>query len=74
METFDIQKACEAQRKYVTGKGYPHFAPLNGSCFNCSTNIYKQEVHGNYKSGYSVEKASSTLITGCPHCHYSYCE
>jgi len=72
-ETFDVQKACEAQKAYCKEKDYPHFAPGNGSCYNCHRNIYTQ-WGDKYKSGYSVERASSELITGCPHCHYSYCE
>ena len=74
-ETFDIKKACEAQEKYCKEKNYPHFAPLNGRCYECNYNIYQHIDHGRgYKSGYSVEKASCELITGCPHCHISYCE
>lgn len=73
-ETFDVKLACEAQAKYVKEKGYPHFAPTSGRCYDCGRNIYSQIVNGDYKSGYSVERASSELITGCPHCLRSYCE
>jgi hypothetical protein len=66
-EIFDIEKACEAQRKFVKEHDYPHFAPGNGICYNCRRNIYGQ-------NGYSVERASLILITGCPFCCYSYCE
>jgi len=74
IETFDIHRACEAQKKICKENGWPHFAPLFGRCYRCNRNIYQQIDHGEWKSGYSVEKASSDLITGCPHCHYSYCE
>lgn len=66
-ETFDIKKACEAQRKFVKEHDYHHFAPDDGICYDCGRNIYGL-------NGYSVERASSKLITGCPFCHYSYCE
>lgn len=72
--TFDVQKACEAQTKFVKEHDYPYFAPGNGVCYSCRRNIYREEKNGNYSSGITVEKASSELITGCPHCHYSYCE
>ena len=74
-KTFDVQKATEAQEKYCNEKGYPHFAPHNGICFRCRKNIYMQYTHpGGYKTGISVEKAGSILITGCPHCCWSYCD
>ena len=75
-ETFDVKIACEAQAKYVKEKEYPHFAPTSGRCYDCGRNIYLkiESSNGKYSSGYSVERASSELITGCPHCHHSYCE
>jgi len=75
-EIFDIKKACEAQARFVKEKDWPYFAPSDGVCYDCRNNIYRKIKHesGKYYSGYSVEVASSTLITGCPHCHYSYCE
>lgn len=74
-ETFDIKLACEAQTKYANEKDYPHFAPVSGRCYECHHNIYQQIDQGSgYKSGYSVERAATELITGCPHCHISYCE
>jgi len=73
-ETFDIKLACEAQAKFVKEKGYPHFAPSTGRCYDCGRNIYQQIISDQWSSGYSVERASSELITGCPHCHHSYCD
>jgi len=73
--TFDIAKSCEAQTKLCVEKDYPHFAPMDGRCYACHRNIYAEIDNGNgYKSGHSFEKASTGLITGCPHCHTSYCE
>lgn len=73
---FDTQKAIDAQAKYCKEKHYPHFAPEgDGRCFKCNRNIYEEIDHQNgWKTGVSVEKAGSELITGCPHCHYSFCE
>jgi len=73
-ETFDVKLSCEGQAKLCKEKGYPHFAPLDGRCYNCKMNIYKLDTSMKWPSGISVERATSTLVTGCPHCHYSYCE
>jgi len=64
----DIEKAIAAQKEYCEINKAPHFAPLTGRCWNCRRNIYEGE------RGYSVERAGSSLITGCPHCHRSYCD
>jgi len=72
--TFDISKAMQAQKKLQATKGYPHFAPEDGQCYECRKNIYEEIDHGEFKTGISVEKATNKLITGCPHCHISYCE
>jgi hypothetical protein len=66
-ETFDIKKACEAQTKLCKEKDYPHFAPMDGRCYECNQNIYKE-------GGRSIEYATTHLVTGCPWCHISYCE
>lgn len=71
---FDSKKAKEAQKEYCKNKAFPHFAPYDGRCFRCNKNIYEEVDHGNYKTGISVERAGSELITGCPHCHWSYCD
>ena len=78
MKTFDKNKAIIAQKKYVTDNCLPHFAPLSGNCYACKKSIYDvQEIqYGDRKhsTGISVETASSSLITGCPHCCRSYCD
>ena len=67
-------KANEAQTKYCHDNEYPHFAP-KGKCWKCNKNIYESIDQGNgYFTGIDVEKASSELITGCPHCNRSYCD
>ena len=84
-EEYNVSKSIDAQEKYCTEKGYPHFAPASGICFRCRKQIYEAmeherknyqtgEVVGNYKTGITVKKASSRLITGCPHCNWSYCD
>ena len=85
MKEYDVFKASESQKTYCKEKEYPHFAPSNGKCYRCNKNIYEQleheqtdwktgEVVRTYVTGISIEEAGSELITGCPHCHYSYCE
>lgn len=76
MAIYDIKAACEAQKRYCEEKGYPHFAPNSGYCFRCHANIYTdhKDYDGYVSSGISVEAAGNNLVTGCPHCHYSFCE
>ena len=73
--TFDAIKAHEAQKKYCKEKGYPHFAPV-GRCYRCNKNIYEMQknVYTGHETGISVERAKSELITGCPHCNWSFCD
>ena len=71
---FNIPRAIKSQAKLCKIKNYPHFAPLNGICYYCRVNIYDEIDCGNYKTGIDVERAAISLITGCPHCNYSYCD
>lgn len=74
---YDIDSAVTAQRKLQKDRNYPSFAPATGRCYRCKNNIYKprsQERNGvEYTTGISVEEAATELITGCPHCNYSFC-
>ena len=74
MAEFNVSKASKAQKELQTAKNYPDFAPSSGRCYSCNRNIYDEIDHGTYKTGISVERASKELITGCPHCHRSYCD
>ena len=79
-DTYNTIKAIEAQAKLCEEKGYPHFAPINGVCWKCNRQIYQPAKIKCYsgeeieRPGISVERASRELITGCPHCNWSYCE
>lgn len=75
-EHFSVLVSMAAQKRYCEEKGYPHFAPNNGICWKCNQQIYAEGKNciGNLSKGISVEKAGSELITGCPHCNWSYCE
>lgn len=66
METYDINKAVEAQKKFCEENELPNFAG-NGVCFSCGRNVYDD-------GGYSVEYASERLVTGCPYCLRSFCD
>lgn len=61
---FDVKKAIDAQERFCDENNLPLFAPDNGKCDHCRGQIYEK---------ISVEKAGSELITGCPHCYYSFC-
>ena len=64
----DPIKAAEAQAKLCKENHYPHFAPKTGNCWGCGNNIYEGD------KGWDVERAGKYLITGCPHCHRTYCD
>lgn len=77
---YDKYKSIEAQKELCKKKGSPHFAPVLGRCFRCHQNIYEQHTRteiflGEERevvTGITVEEAGSEVITGCPHCNYSY--
>ena len=73
MKKFDVEQSKKAQKEYQDKTGSPDFAPSDGVCWSCKRNIYKEIDRGSYKSGISVERAQSRLVTGCPHCNRSYC-
>lgn len=74
MEQYDKQKAIKAQKEYSETTRNPHFAPHDGNCWACRMNIYDKKTKGDHEHGITVEKAGNQLITGCPHCHRSYCD
>ena len=61
-----VREAIAAQQQYCKEHKAPHFAPDDGFCYSCGKQIYA--------NGRSVKYASENLITGCPHCHRSYCD
>lgn len=71
----EIRACIEAQKKYCEDNKAPHFAPEDGFCYSCGKQIYTDyHEHGFTDRGKSIEYASTELITGCPHCHRSYCD
>lgn len=75
-ETYNVEVAIKAQEKYCNDNNYPLFSPCSGRCCRCHQQIYSPLKHEgkDYITGISVERASSELITGCPHYHFSFCE
>ena len=53
------------QKKYCEKERAPNFAPNDGFCWSCGTQIYNH---------IDKDKARSELITGCPKCCRSYCD
>ena len=49
----------EKQIKYCEEHNDPMFAPTDGICWSCNRQI---------------PDTDEKLITGCPHCHHSFCE
>jgi len=62
----EIKADCEAQSKICAEKGWIHFAPHDGVCYDCRRNIFQNYAYPG--------KKGTEYITGCPHCHYSFCE
>ena len=66
----DVRFAIAAQEKYCKDSHDPLFAPEDGFCHSCGKQIYA-DIH--HSRGYQ-NRAPNELITGCPHCHRSYCD
>jgi len=60
-EEVDRESLIERQKKLCIKINAPFFAPNNGFCWKCG----KDMVNGDW---------DKELITGCPHCHKSYCD
>ena len=75
-ETRDPERSPGLQEKYCERNDYPYFAPSDGRCYRCHMNIYAdlKRLDGGISTGISVWKAGHRLVTGCPHCHYSFVE
>lgn len=75
-ETRDPKRSPGLQEKYCERNDYPYFAPSDGRCYRCHMNIYAdlERLDGGISTGISVWKAGHRLVTGCPHCHYSFVE
>lgn len=72
---FDPKKAIAAQHEYCEANECPEFAPRDGRCYRCGRNIYLPTNASNGAVfGVTVEQAGNRLITGCPHCNYSFCD
>lgn len=70
---YNSTAANKAQEEYCTKNKLPHFAPTR-YCYRCGRDIYSLVNRKDYSTGISVESAGNHLITGCPHCNYSFCE
>jgi len=85
-ESFDANESIRNQLA-VWGKGNPQFAPSDGYCWYCRTNIYAPKFwkcknfrrievpanEANFATGIMIEQ-SKKLITACPHCRKTYCD
>lgn len=73
---YNIEKSINGQAEYCKKNKLPHFAPNNGNCWNCGSNIYSEHTRELrdkiYSTGISVKEARESLVTGCPHCNRSY--
>lgn len=69
-------KSVKAQEEFCKEKGVPCFAPYDGLCFRCGSDIYNdiEYPNGYVLKGISFEHASHSMVTGCPFCHFSFCD
>ena len=72
MEHYNRLEAVAAQKRYCQEHEVPHFAPDDGYCYHCDADIYAPITIAGRTYGITVEHAGKTLITGCPHCNYSF--
>lgn len=73
---YNSELAIKAQKDYCETNNVPHFAPPDGKCYHCNQDIYEPIERGlviKYITGITV-KGANGLITGCPHCHHSFCD
>lgn len=75
-ETFDVDKAIDAQKHYCSKMGQPYYSPLNGMCPKCRQYIFQRvPIKGsklNTYTGISVQEAGKFLVTQCPHCNTDF--
>ena len=57
----------EAYKKWCREHDLPNFVPPSGKCFGC-----RNEVFGDTKHTKGAEP--DEFVTGCPHCHRTFCD
>lgn len=62
---WETEEKINLQRQYCLLKNTPMFAPNTEVSYCCKKNIWEK---------ISKEEASTKLISGCPHCHWSFVE
>ncbi|PKM61667.1 MAG: hypothetical protein CVU99_02590 [Firmicutes bacterium HGW-Firmicutes-4] len=71
----ELQKCKNDQVKLWEEKSYPDFAPRSGKCYRCGRDIYQNYLLGtHWEPKISNGHDGKTLVTGCPHCHRSFCD
>lgn len=55
--------AERAQRVFCREHSLPFFAPEGGRCPRCGRDVYE-----------GADGAGEAQVTGCPHCHATFCD
>ena len=80
MNKEETRALVEAQHEHCRKINVPMFIPKDGICFRCGRNIFEDATMKNTYTGREYVSrgykniVSSELITGCPHCCWSYCD
>lgn len=70
-----LQECKDNQVKLWEEKKLPDFAPRSGKCYKCNRDIYQNYIIGTHWSPrLSNGHDGKELVTGCPHCHRSFCD
>ena len=67
METNNKSK-YEIYRDWCRSRELPCFVPPSGKCFACRRDVFEDTEH---TAGYPE---TGEFITGCPHCHRTFCD
>lgn len=71
----EISLLVQTQREFTDRHHLPHFAPQSGVCHRCGRNVFQNyRIAGSISNGIDEATAGIRLITGCPHCHASFCD
>ncbi|MDU7948740.1 MAG: hypothetical protein E7J31_09890 [Clostridium sp.] len=67
----EINECKKKHSELCKERDYPDFTPKSGQCWKCGRDIYQNYIIDDMES---YGETGERFITGCPHCHRSYCD